>query len=306
MRIPSSIRRAIGLTPWPAGGVVLAYHRVACLERDPQQLAVTPQAFADHLAIIREHGHPLPLSRLVELAEHDAVPPGAVAVTFDDGYADTLHVAAPLLVRFAVPATVFVSTGAIDRGREFWWDELERFLLGASPSAARTREYEDACAALRRLDDADRERVLDDLARRAGDERAPRPSHRPLTPDEVTALSQIGGVTVGSHTVSHAALAHLGERAQRAEIADARRRVESLTGIAAASLAYPFGDAAAVSPRTRAIAADEGITLACVTRPDTVRRGVDRLRVPRMTVRNWSLAEFLARWSAWAGLGNAA
>jgi peptidoglycan/xylan/chitin deacetylase (PgdA/CDA1 family) len=52
-----------------------------------------------------------------------------VVVTFDDGYADNLYTARPLLERYDVPATVFVATGYTGRGREFWWDELERMLL---------------------------------------------------------------------------------------------------------------------------------------------------------------------------------
>jgi peptidoglycan/xylan/chitin deacetylase (PgdA/CDA1 family) len=52
-----------------------------------------------------------------------------VAVTFDDGYANNLYQAAPLLERHEVPATVFVTTGVLVQNREFWWDELRRLLL---------------------------------------------------------------------------------------------------------------------------------------------------------------------------------
>ena len=50
-------------------------------------------------------------------------------ITFDDGYADVLHHAKPLLERHSVPATVFVATGAIGQRREFWWDELGGLFL---------------------------------------------------------------------------------------------------------------------------------------------------------------------------------
>ena len=50
-------------------------------------------------------------------------------LTFDDGYADNLQQAAPLLVRHEIPATVFVTAGQLRRPNEFWWDELERLLL---------------------------------------------------------------------------------------------------------------------------------------------------------------------------------
>lgn len=110
-------------------GVVLLYHRVADLRRDPQRLAVSPERFSRQLEVLVEHGTPLTLEDMLRGAVAGTLPPRAVAVTFDDGYADNLDTAAPLLVRYGVPATVFVATSTLGASREFWWDELERLLL---------------------------------------------------------------------------------------------------------------------------------------------------------------------------------
>lgn len=127
-----------GARPGPAPkeavpGVVLMYHRVADLPLDPQLLAVRPAHFAQHLEVIRRLGLPMNLGQLGQCLAEGRPTDGAVVVTFDDGYADNLHNAKPLLAAHDVPATVFVTTGAVDGDREFWWDDLERLLLTPGP-----------------------------------------------------------------------------------------------------------------------------------------------------------------------------
>ncbi len=60
------------------------------------------------------------------------VPSSRFVITFDDGYADNLECAAPLLEAACVPATIFVTTEFTKQQREYWWDELERIILQTS------------------------------------------------------------------------------------------------------------------------------------------------------------------------------
>lgn len=109
--------------------VILAYHRVAAVGVDPWGMCVSPPHFAEHLEVLRRHAHPLSLAELVRRHRTGRLPRRAVVVTFDDGYLDNLDTAAPMLARVDVPATVFLASGYLDAGGEFWWDELERYLL---------------------------------------------------------------------------------------------------------------------------------------------------------------------------------
>jgi len=127
--------------------LILLYHRVADLRLDPQLLAVTPEHFAQHLEILRSYSRPMSLQELMVALRNGCLPRRAVVVTFDDGYADNLYYAKPLLERYNVPATAFVTAGCIGSEREFWWDELERLLLepGRLPEMLRVKINRSVC-----------------------------------------------------------------------------------------------------------------------------------------------------------------
>jgi peptidoglycan/xylan/chitin deacetylase (PgdA/CDA1 family) len=122
-------------------GLILLYHRIAELRSDPQLLAVTPHNFAQHLEVLRDHGRPVSLPQLKPALQDRRLPRRAIAVTFDDGYADNVDCGKPLLERYEIPATVFVATSYLGTDREFWWDDLERLLLvpGRLPETLRLR-----------------------------------------------------------------------------------------------------------------------------------------------------------------------
>ena len=130
----ASPKRAAG------AAVILLYHRIAHLRCDPWGLAVSPEHFAEHLALLRKFGEPKPLAQIVNAVQRgEPIAAPTLAVTFDDGYADNLYNAAPLLERYDVPATVFLTTGYVGAAREFWWDEAERILFSPEELPARLR-----------------------------------------------------------------------------------------------------------------------------------------------------------------------
>jgi peptidoglycan/xylan/chitin deacetylase (PgdA/CDA1 family) len=111
------------------GGLILLYHRVAEVQSDPWLLSVTPRHFAEHLEVLRKVGRPMRLYHLAQNLREGKSQYRPLVVTFDDGYADNLYNAKPLLERYEIPATIFLTTGCIGQDREFWWDELDRLLL---------------------------------------------------------------------------------------------------------------------------------------------------------------------------------
>ena len=110
-------------------GIILLYHSIAVRHSDPWSLSISADHFAEHLSVLRKVGQPISLQRYLELSRWGRVPSRPIIVTFDDGYANNLFEAKPLLSHHDVPATVFVMAGAVNQSGEFWWDELDRLLL---------------------------------------------------------------------------------------------------------------------------------------------------------------------------------
>lgn len=117
--------------------MILMYHRVAEVAVDPWGQCVSPANFAAHLEILRRYATPVALRDWGGAGGSRSRERPGFVVTLDDGYADALHAAKPLLEAHEVPATVFVVTGNLGGGREFWWDELDALLLrpGVLPPA---------------------------------------------------------------------------------------------------------------------------------------------------------------------------
>lgn len=110
-------------------GLILLYHRIGAEDIDPWSLRVTPEHFAEHLEVLRQHTKPMSLKELAQNHQSGNICDRAVAITFDDGYANNLYQAKPILEKYQIPATVFVTTEYLTNPREFWWDELERVIL---------------------------------------------------------------------------------------------------------------------------------------------------------------------------------
>lgn len=306
-RFASAARRALGR---PSGPAILMYHRVNEPGFDPWELAVTPAHFDDQLAWLKRHRTVLPLVEFAERHRQDRLPRDAVAITFDDGYACNGLNAAPLLASHGLPATVFLATGAISASHEFWWDDLERLVVGTpstvmdleidgqprsfdlgpagsvtAPNAARRSAYTELWKAMRLLDPVVRRNLLGDLARRHGMAEAARPTHRSMTTAEVRALVDGGVISFGAHSVNHPALSELSREEQQVEIVTSREVCAKLIGAAPTTFAYPFGD---YSDVTVDVVREAGFAVAVTTDADVVRKDANRLRLPRLQVGDWS------------------
>ena len=319
------LRLREGLRRQRSKPLILMYHRVAELRVDPWGLAVHPDRFAAHLAILRAFRRPLAMSEFVNQARRGTLPRNAVAITFDDGYADTLRQARPRLAAAGIPATLFLATAFVGQRVEYWWDELARSILeradaleaevqiagepwqlklsavddaisdGATwrawraPRTEREQLYYAVWERLRPLRAPERDDAMAQL-REVFRAPAPHSDNLPMTASEIRELAADRLFEIGGHTATHSLLPQLTPAERRRDILDGRTACERLTDQPATGFAYPHGASDADS---WAAVAECGFQWACTTQSRPVAAAEpDWYALPRIPVFDWDAPAF--------------
>jgi glycosyltransferase involved in cell wall biosynthesis/peptidoglycan/xylan/chitin deacetylase (PgdA/CDA1 family) len=98
--------------------VILTYHRVG--GRADIEVDLPLRAFEAQMAFLAEHTSVLDLDDALDrLADARVASKPQIVITFDDGTADFVDQALPVLERFRLPATLYVATEFVDTGRPF-------------------------------------------------------------------------------------------------------------------------------------------------------------------------------------------
>jgi peptidoglycan/xylan/chitin deacetylase (PgdA/CDA1 family) len=287
-------------------GVVLLYHRVED-HSDVHDLAVPRGLFETQLAWLRHECDVVPLDMLLS-TPIEALPRRALALTFDDGYLDSLTTIAPLLQKYQLPATFFLTTRWLDDQGEYWWDLLERVMLSAPsvpPSftlangngteTLPTATHEQRTLAHARLHNLMvhsrldvRDALAGQLASWAG---AASRRLRPMNAGEVRQLAAVPHVAIGAHTVNHLALPDQDVEVVRQEIQHSCSTLAQLAGKPVNVFAYPYGAYDRASSGVVRRFCRWG--LACDGR--VLGESFDAAGVPRLEVKRWDWLELASR-----------
>lgn len=279
---------------------ILVLHRVLGGPDPLYPEAMDAARFSEVCRWVRAMFRVLPLDTAVRRLRDGTLPERALAITFDDGYADNCRVALPILKNLGLPATIFVSTGFLNGG--CMWNDIivEACRLSDCPhldvadilpqasavpiplrSPRERREALEALISAAKYMEVDhRLKVVHSVADRLG---VPVPTDLMMTADEVRQLRS-GGLQVGAHTVTHPILAELTLELMRREMKDSKDFLEDLLGEPVPLFAYPNGklgddyDARAVS-----LARELGFEAAVTTTRGAASTRTDPYQLPRFT-----------------------
>ena len=287
--------------------VILCYHGIG-ESGNPLGVAPTRQLFQAQMRFLRENYRVVSLDEICrELRSGVKSEPG-VAITFDDGYRSSYTVAFPILQKYRLPATIYVTIESVETGQVAWYDRV--FLaMAVAPSGSLQLDFGSPCrfqlnspgdrlraalemvALLRTLPNSERRKRCALLEKKIG---LPQNalSSRVLTWEEILTMHQ-AGIVFGSHTLTHPVVSQLTLQELEQELGASKCLLEEKLGIPVLDFAFPFGKASDCSPPALEMLSRYGYRSAVTTLPGVNTMHVNPFELRRLQVASdGSLARF--------------
>jgi peptidoglycan/xylan/chitin deacetylase (PgdA/CDA1 family) len=268
---------------------ILMYHRFSS---DPVEGKCSSKQFEDQVKFIKRNYNPFSLIGLLAYQkEYGRFPPHAVVITVDDGYRDFYEHAFPILRKHGVPATLFVTTGFIDRENWLWPDKITWLLneISEIPETIEIAEIELTAGPVNgenrlgywqrlndyalSLPDKEKHQFIEELAIGIGITFPPSIpiAFEPLDWEELMEI-QANGIEIGGHTVTHPSLGRVGEEQAKREIFGCMASLNQHLGVRPRTFCYPNGQPSDFKPFLPDIVERAGFYGAVTAFPDA--RGV--------------------------------
>ena len=238
----------------------------------------------------------LPLHLALDRLQSGTLVERAVSITFDDGYADNVTNAMPILRRHGASATFFVSSAFLDGG-SMWNDHvieairncrLEQIDLkshGLGEYALETLDHKRIAIAsvlrtIKYLDPGQRLLAVEQVvAATKVEDRA----NLMMRPQQILELKS-AGMQIGAHTCTHPILQMVDDNVAQKEICDGKQALESVLGEPVTLFAYPNGKPNVdYSAKHVAMVKDAGFVAAVSTAPGVAVAASDPYQLPRFT-----------------------
>ena len=234
---------------------ILCYHRIGS-GGVPLYSGLPTAAFEAQIRFLRRHYRIVSIDELYASLGSPASVEQTVTITFDDGYRDLYTQAFPILQKYKVPATIYLTVGAIESGCAAWYDRifvalksfsgnqldvvLERpRVLQLDSLASRIKAGVEIIGYLRTVSNERRLQWCASFERQvpvSADELV----NCMLTWEQVKSMHR-EGISFGSHTMTHPVFSHVRPPEMEKELLRSKEIIESRISSPVKDFAYPFG-----------------------------------------------------------------
>lgn len=218
----------------PRVGEIWCLHRVLPKRSSlvsNRELEITPDYLERMIVKARNQGCEfVDLDTLVATANSSARPEKRlVNISFDDGFEDVFTYAYPVLKRYGIPFTLYVTTDMPDGKADLWWLQLEKMAKGDSDWFNRVSDniYDSQGDFGLAMHSITSSKVDHDLCQLS------------LAWDQIRTMVSEGLCTIGSHGVTHKALSLLPKKLALRELTMSKHRLEEVLGVEVRHFSYP-------------------------------------------------------------------
>jgi peptidoglycan/xylan/chitin deacetylase (PgdA/CDA1 family) len=262
---------------------ILAYHMVSD-DLNGFFPAISTQEFERQIRHLKENYVVIPLEDMAKKLSTGQSVRKCISVTFDDGFRDNYDIAYPILKKYQVPATIFLSTGFIGTWETPWFISFRSLFVRTVETqfkielGGRTVTYSWSCTEekkavsdklmqyLQMCPNDERFSILSVLPSRLRVEPSGKKESLMLTWEQVREMSR-SGISFGAHTVTHPVLSQVDTNVLRSEIESSKAEIESNTAQPVRTFAYPFGRKQHYPPAAPIILKSLGFSCAVTTEP---------------------------------------
>lgn len=223
---------------------ILCYHRITAPEQETVYLGIPQDVFERHVVFLKRYFDIVSFNEAMMRVRPGLGRKPLLVLNFDDGYRDNYLYAFPILKKYGITASIFLTVDYIGTKKSFWWDSVRDIIVN-SPKSAGLKEdiaiIENINRSLKKLlNEEERYLKIQKLKQEFCFKEKSSKERDILNWREIKEMLSYG-IDFGSHTLTHPDLTSLKESEVKKEVLNSKKILEDRLRTNIYSFSYPYG-----------------------------------------------------------------